>query len=246
MRTATQPAISRWRPYLLEHLDRVYPCSANGSNLLKKSYPAYQTKVETAYLGTRDFGLSPEPQGDELHIVSCCNISPVKRVELLAQAPIPLGGQAASNCTGRTSAAGTALDALKAYAKEHLSFMDCQLAGPIQNEALMRYYQQHPRGPLCQHQQLGRASCQLMEACSFWDPAIAPTSAVPPRLSKTAKTGFLLPMEFAHKVLAEQIVAFSRLPQEQRQALRANCRKVWEEQFFGERNFTRFAEAIRP
>ena len=78
--------LSASSPLSLKHIDRVYPCSANGSQLLQKSYPAYRDKVETAYLGTRDFGLSPKPQENQLQIVSCCHISPVKRVELLAQA----------------------------------------------------------------------------------------------------------------------------------------------------------------
>lgn len=233
------------RPYLLEHLDRVYPCSANGSNLLKKSYPAYQTKVETAYLGTRDFGLSPEPQGDELHIVSCCHISPVKRVELLAQA-LSLLEDSGLKLHWTHFGGGDGLDALKAYAKEHLSFMDCQLAGPIQNEALMRYYQQHPADLFVNTSSSEGLPVSIMEACSFGIPAIATDVGGTSEIVQDGKTGFLLPMEFAPNVLAEQIVAFSRLPQEQRQALRANCRKVWEEQFFGERNFTRFAEAIRP
>ena len=233
------------RPYLLEHLDRVYPCSANGSNLLKKSYPAYQTKVETAYLGTRDFGLSPEPQGDELHIVSCCHISPVKRVELLAQA-LSLLEDSGLKLHWTHFGGGDGLDALKAYAKEHLSFMDCQLAGPIQNEALMRYYQQHPADLFVNTSSSEGLPVSIMEACSFGIPAIATDVGGTSEIVQDGKTGFLLPMEFAPNVLAEQIVAFSRLPQEQRQALRANCRKVWEEQFFGERNFTHFAEAIRP
>ncbi|MFR8531091.1 MAG: glycosyltransferase, partial [Anaeromassilibacillus sp.] len=183
--------------------------------------------------------------GDELHIVSCCHISPVKRVELLAQA-LSLLEDSGLKLHWTHFGGGDGLDALKAYAKEHLSFMDCQLAGPIQNEALMRYYQQHPADLFVNTSSSEGLPVSIMEACSFGIPAIATDVGGTSEIVQDGKTGFLLPMEFAPNVLAEQIVAFSRLPQEQRQALRANCRKVWEEQFFGERNFTRFAEAIRP
>ena len=103
--------------------------------------------------------------------------------------------------------------------------MDCQLAGPIQNEALMRYYQQHPADLFINTSSSEGLPVSIMEACSFGIPAIATPCWRTSEIVQDGKTGFL--MEFAPNVLAEQIVVFSRLPQEQRQTLRADCRKVW-------------------
>ncbi len=233
------------RPYLLKHIDRVYPCSANGSQLLQKSYPAYRDKVETAYLGTRDFGLSPKPQENQLQIVSCCHISPVKRVELLAQA-LSLLEKSGLKLRWTHFGGGDGLEALQAYAKEHLSFMDCQLAGPIRNEDLMAYYRQHPVDIFINTSSSEGLPVSIMEACSFGIPAIATDVGGTSEIVCEGKTGYLLPMEFEPSVLAHHITAFAQLSPAERQALRANCRRIWEEHFFGEHNFTRFAAAIQP
>lgn len=233
------------RPYLLEHIDRVYPCSADGSQTLTEPFPACRTKVETAYLGTRDFGLGPEPQGNELHLVSCCHISPVKRVELLAQS-FALMKDSGLSLHWTHFGGGDGLDALKAYAAEHLSFMDCQFAGPVKNEALMAYYQQHPVDLFINTSSSEGLPVSIMEACSFGIPAIATDVGGTSEIVLEGKTGFLLPADFSPQSLADQIGSFARLSQEERHALRANCREVWQKNFCGEQNFTRFASAIQP
>ncbi len=233
------------RPYLLEHIDRVYPCSDDGSALLQKCYSTYRSKIETAYLGTRDFGLGPEPEGTGLRIVSCCHISPVKRVELLAQALAQFKGSGIE-LHWTHFGGGDGLDALKAYAAEQLSFMDCQFVGPVKNADLMAYYQRQPADVFVNTSSSEGLPVSIMEACSFGIPAVATDVGGTAEIVREGETGFLLPADLTPQLLAEKLAAFAQMPSSERQSLRKNCRRIWEEYFCGEQNFTRFAADIQP
>ena len=45
-----------FRKYLLNKVDYVFPCSDNGTMYLKTKYQDIESVIETAYLGTRDYG----------------------------------------------------------------------------------------------------------------------------------------------------------------------------------------------
>ncbi len=233
------------RRFLLDRLDAVYPCSQNGTDYLAGLYPPYARKLHTAYLGTRDFGLSPEQKGDVLQLVSCCHISPVKRVELLAQALALLSGW-----KGKIHwvhfGGGQGLEELKAYAAEHLAFLEAEFPGPVQNEALMRYYQTHHVDWFVNTSSSEGLPVSIMEACSFGIPAIATDVGGTSELVREGETGILLPADFRPEDLADLLKRLAGRNRKENAAMRARCRQVWQESFCGETNFARFAQEIQP
>ncbi len=233
------------REYLMENADMVYPCSQNGSNRLKKRYPEYSGKVETAYLGTGDRGLSPESSGSEFHIVSCCYIVPVKRVELLAQALAVLKNSGLK-LKWTHFGDGDGLDELKNYAADSLSFMECRFAGKVKNPELMEYYRNNPVDVFINTSSSEGLPVSIMEASSFGIPTIATDVGGTGEIVRDGETGFLLKADISPEQLADKIKQFALLPEDKKKLLRKNCRSLWMSEFNAAGNYERFAKNIQP
>jgi len=74
-----------WRKFQLKHLNKVYTVSDAGRKYLGAKYPVHNSKVETSYLGTADYGQSVGEKTDAYQLVSCSAIIPLKRVERLLE-----------------------------------------------------------------------------------------------------------------------------------------------------------------
>src|SRR5699024_8593821 len=118
-------------------------CSQNGTDYLSSHYPPYARKIHTAYLGTRDYDLSPVKTDETIELVSCCHLAPHKRIDLLAKS-LSFLSDLHRPIHWVHFGTGEGLEDLKKYAEEHLGFMKTEFPGFIRNEDLMRYYQTHP------------------------------------------------------------------------------------------------------
>lgn len=233
------------REYLLQNLDKVYPCSVDGGNYLIKYHPAFERKIRTAYLGTQDRGLSPKNKSDVFHLVSCCHISPVKRVDLLAQS-LSLLKDSGLKLKWTHFGGGEGLESLRSYAKENLSFMECNLAGEISNASLMEFYKSTPVDCFVNTSSSEGLPVSIMEASSFGIPVIATDVGGTAEIVTPEETGYLLPQDFKLSELAAKIELLCRMPQERRNQMRQESRNLWEENFCSEQNYMRFAAEITP
>ena len=233
------------RPYLLKNLDAVYPCSQDGAACIDSTWPGFSQKIHTAYLGTHDFGLGPVPTGGTYQIVSCCHLSPVKRVKLLAQA-LSLLKDSGIPCKWTHIGGGDELADLKAYAAEHLSFMQVEFTGPLPNQKLMAFYRETPINLFVNTSSSEGLPVSIMEAASFGIPAMATDVGGTKELVREGETGWLLPADCSPEMLATHLKAAIACPAVEAQLLRKNCRTLLEETFCADKNFTAFAQAIQP
>jgi glycosyltransferase involved in cell wall biosynthesis len=233
------------RPYLLKDLDAVYPCSNDGTAYILKHWPEGRGKVHTSYLGTHDYGLGPVPQKDVFHIVSCCHIAPVKRVELLAQA-LSLLQDSGIKLKWTHIGDGDTLESLRSFAKEHLAFMETDLRGAMPNKDLMSFYQTTPVNLFVNTSSSEGLPVSIIEAASFGIPAIATDVGGTGELVRTGETGQLLPADLTPEVLAKALQAAAGQPAEKAAAERAACRALWEKSFQADKNFEAFAQTIQP
>ena len=231
------------RPYLLQHLDGVFPCSENGSRHLRTNYPEWSGKVRTSYLGTADHGVGPLPAGGTFRLVSCCHITPIKRVELLAQALAKLSGSGL-HLEWVHFGGGEGLEELKKYAAEHLGFLKTEFAGEVSNPDLMEYYRTNPVDLFVNTSSLEGLPVSIMEACSFGIPVAATDVGGTAEIVRNGANGFLLPEDFQPEALAELMERFCRTADGPRNAMRSASRKIWEENFNAEVNYERFAQNI--
>ena len=234
------------RPYLLERLDEVFPCSQNGADYLKRGYPQWEDKVRTAYLGTRDFGLGPEPAPGEFRLVSCCHIVPLKRVDLLARSLKLLSG-GGLKLSWTHFGGGEGLQELTQYAKENLGFMEYSFPGEVRNADLMEFYRKNPADCFVNTSTSEGLPVSIMEACSFGVPVIATNVGGTCEIVRDGENGLILPADLTAETLAAKIREFCAMPADRREAMRRTARNIWQADFSAEDNFRRFAESIaRP
>lgn len=232
------------RYYILKNLDSVYPCSNNGNNYLRKLYPNYAEKVKTAYLGTRDYGASQGSDDCKYRIASCCHISQVKRIDLLAKSLATLKNSELE-LKWTHFGAGEGLEELKEYSKENLDFMEVNFAGNIKNPELMKYYQKEPVDLFINTSSSEGLPVSIMEACSFGIPSIATDVGGTSEIVRDKKTGLLLPSDFKVEDLGEKIKYMAKLSKEEKNVFRERCRELWLKDFCAETNFKRFAQEIK-
>lgn len=230
------------RYYLLENLDNVYPCSDDGSNHLKNLYPAYKEKIKTAYLGTRNYGISNVSEDGVYRIVSCCHVSPVKRIDLLAKSLATLK-DSGLKLKWIHFGAGDGLQEVQEYSKENLSFMEVEFKGSVKNEELMNYYSNNPVDLFVNTSSSEGLPVSIMEACSFGIPTIA-TDVGGTSEIVNEKTGLLIECDFNINDLGEKIKYMVNLLPEDKQKFRDNCREIWIDNFYGENNFKKFSQEI--
>jgi glycosyltransferase involved in cell wall biosynthesis len=231
------------RPYLLQNLDGIFPCSKDGSGYLKRTYPQFADKIVPSYLGTTDHGLGPAAGTKEFHVVSCCHIVPVKRVELLAEALAKLSGSGL-HLKWTHFGGGDGLDALQKSAAENLRFMKVNFAGEIGNEQLMEFYRTNHVDLFVNTSRSEGLPVSIMEACSFGIPVLATNVGGTGEIVRTGLNGFLVDMEITPDELAREMKRILLLPEPEQNALRLASRKIWEENFNAERNYSRFARSI--
>ena len=233
------------RYYILKNIDKVYPCSQNGTDYLTDLYPEYRNKIETAHLGTRDFGVGKYNKTDVYHIVSCCHLTAIKRIDLLAEALSKLNGSG-FKLKWTHFGGGDNLNELKNYAKTNLSFMECNFPGEIQNADLLKYYKNNQVDLFINTSSSEGLPVSIMEACSFGIPSIATDVGGTKEIVIDGKTGFLIDADFSTDKLAELIKSTLLLPYEKMQEIRNNCRSVYLENYCANNNFAKFAEEIKP
>lgn len=232
------------REYLLKNIDRVYTCSKNGRDYLNNLYPIYKDKVEAAYLGSQDHGIKSVDEEHVFHIVSCCHISPVKRMDLLAKSLATLKDSGLI-LKWTHFGAGDGLEELKEYSKEYLNFMEINFEGSVKNSELMEYYKSKPVDLFINTSSSEGLPVSIMEACSFGIPCIATNVGGTSEIVKDTETGLLLPADFKVEELGEKIRYMAELSDKERNAFRERCRQLWLKDFCAENNFERFAKEIK-
>lgn len=232
------------RYYLLKNLDAVYPCSDNGSDYLKKLYPNYSEKIKTAYLGTKDHGVINGSNDGIYRIVSCCHVSPVKRIDLLAKSLAVLSNSGLK-LKWTHFGAGDGLEEVKLYSKENLDFMEVNFAGGVKNAEIMEYYKKQSVDLFINTSNSEGLPVSIMEACSFSIPSIATNVGGTAEIVKEGETGFLLDVNFKPEELAEKIKYMVQLSNEEKQGFRDSCRELWVTNFCAEDNFALFSQEIK-
>ena len=234
-----------FRNYVLKGLDHVYCISENGRAYLHNRYPAYASKIETAFLGTKDYGTQEYLQKNtSLTIVSCAWMSRLKRldriVDALALTSIPIKWIHFGE--------GSLAEEIKKYAAEKLngkSNISYEFAGSVANRELMEYYQAGCYDLFVSTSETEGIPVSIMEAASFGVPVIATDVGGVGEIVDSGYNGFLIESgEKTPILLKEMLEKVYGMSTEQYMPLRIHARQKWEEKFFGEKNYRIFMEKL--
>lgn len=231
------------REYLLQRLDWVFPCSADGGDYVNRMWPGHEDKVRTAYLGTRDMeDRSGAARGEIFRVVSCSRVVPVKRVGLIADAMALIdvdGARAEWTHFGD----GEELQKVKAKVAG-LSKVKCDFPGYVSNSQLLDTYGHYDFDLFVNVSKSEGLPISLMEACGVGAPVLATNVGGTREIVRPGLDGDLLPKDVTPRRLADSIEAFAALSDNDRFFLRKGARRIWERDFRAASNVNQLVDVV--
>lgn len=200
-----------------------------------------EDKARICYLGS---GI-PEPgeikRKDTLQLISCSNMIPLKRIELIIDGLALLPNS--EKVTWHHFGEGCECHNLEERAKEKLS-AGCSVQwvfhGYVKNTELISRYRELGAGLFITTSSTEGLPVSLMEAFSLGIPAIATAVGGIPEMVADGDNGYLLPENVKADQVAGAIMKYLDLTEEQRQSMSQTAFSVWQEKFNAQKNAQRF------
>lgn len=203
-------------------------------------------KMHLFYLGSTDRGALEFRTGDHLQIISCSNLIPLKQVELIIEglALLPKTLRVAWDIFGD----GTEREKLEMLATEKFRDMPnitWKFHGFVPNSALTEQYRQlSPQLFITTSSTEGGAPVSIQEAFSIGIPAIGTPVGGIPDLILDGKTGFLLPQQPSPADVADAVMHFAALSDNQKLRMSSAARQHWSDKFDAVKNAADFTEYL--
>lgn len=216
-----------YRDLQFSMLDLVAPCSEDGVAYLVGEWPQYSQKIKCHRLGTKDMGMcTKEKESDTVHIVTCSNIIPLKRVSLIAEAVIQLNKEGLDvkwTCIGD----GSELEKIKHSMHEACMDDKVDFKGRISNIKVYKFLKTNYVDVFVNASTSEGLPVSIMEAMSFGVPCVATDVGGTGELVND-DCGCLLPSDIDAAKIANAVKdVVSRV--RNGEPFRANARKCWKE-----------------
>lgn len=218
----------------LKKLDGVFPCSDDGSNYLRKKYPAYQNKVHTERLGTVDHGLAPKPE--KTIFVTCCSLKGFKRISMFAEAfcrLIEVAPDAYWYCIGD----GEEYEVISKTVAEHHAENNVKMVGRLSNHDVLDFYEKTPVSYFVNVSTSEGVPVSIMEAMSFGIPVIATDAGGTGELV-SEKCGQILNTDIDAQALLKVLEKEVKIPREEYDSKRKCARQIWEKLSSADKNYS--------
>ncbi|MEH7111509.1 glycosyltransferase [Neobacillus niacini] len=230
------------RQFLLENLDKVFPCSDNGTHYLEKKFPAYGNKITTARLGTYDHGEGVSDRKEWFHLISCSRVTSIKRVDRIIDTLKILEGEGYQIAWTHIGG-GPLLDKVKEKANG-LKVSKVVFKGSVANTQVYEYYRQNPADLFVNVSTSEGLPVSIMEAISFGIPTIATDVGGTSEIVVNNVSGYLLNKNFSDRELADKIACIIRMSDNEYTHLRRSARRYWFINYQANKNYKDFAENI--
>lgn len=227
------------RRFLVKHCDGVFPCSSDGSGILKKQFPAYGGKIRMAHLGTKDHGIKYGSRNG-FRILSCSYMVPVKRLHLIAEALKNADFPVIWTHLG----SGPLENELKAAAKELPKCVKCEFKGSMENSDVMNYYKNNNISVFVNVSSSEGIPVSIMEACSFGIPVIATDVGGTHEIVQNGENGFLLTPDFSATEFLDKLNLIKDMEDEAYTKMCEKSRSIWSDKFSAEKNYSEFYEVL--
>lgn len=228
-----------FRDEVIQTIDSAVCISKHGSNYLKKIYPQYSDKIHHSYLGVPDRGNSKPSSDGVFRILSCSNIYPLKRLDVIAKALKLNQGLSIEWCH-----IGDGLDnhteALEMLIKELPPTVNVKLLGRISNDETMAYYRNNAVDLFLNVSESEGVPVSIMEALSMGVPVLA-TDVGGTSEIVDSEVGSLLNKNISAEYLWRELTHFySKYNLDL--DVRARAKTLWSERFDSESNYPQFIE----
>lgn len=240
-------------------VDYAVPVSGMIESYIKCRYSVQPRNICTFRLGSPEGGrtLSWErgPAG-ELHIVSCSNVVPLKRVEYIADAVALLaerlhnegGIEDVKSLCWTHIGDGQQRVALEQHIKSRIAaagfpanLCRVEFKGAMPHREVLEYYRNNHIDLFIHASRSEGGPVVIMEAASFAIPVISTKVGA---VDEMIPQEWIIPVEATPDILVDKVVEYLLLPDGKRLALKEQNRRVWEERWNAERNYAAFADFL--
>ena len=248
-----------FREQIYGAVDYAVPVSGMIESYIKCRYAVQPRNICTFRLGSPEGGrtLSWErgPAG-ELHIVSCSNVVPLKRVEYIADAVALLAerlhneggiGDVKSLCWTHIGD-GPQRVALEQHIKSRIAaagfpanLCRVEFKGAMPHREVLEYYRKNHIDLFIHASRSEGGPVVIMEAASFAIPIISTKVGA---VDEMIPQEWIIPIEATPDILVDKVVEYLLLPDGKRLALKEQNRRIWEERWNAERNYAAFADFL--
>lgn len=224
---------------VLFNSNKCFTISAHGYNYLNLQ-ERFRNKISLSYLGVTDHGaLNPLNLHKEFIIVSCSNLVPIKRVDLIARALQKVTFSAIWIHFGDGDEMNTIRKLIESLPKN----IKVILKGRVTNLHILDFYQKNQVNLFVNVSKSEGLPVSIMEAISFGIPVMA-TDVGGTSEIVNKQTGILLPESVSSESLAEEIILFANSDLNKKE-FRKGVRNFYLSNFNAKENYKNFALSLK-
>ncbi len=226
-----------FRYFVYQQCDAIYPNSAFTLNYIKAKN-CFAEKVKLQYLGTKDEGLNPFDPNAEFTIVSCSNVLPLKRVDLIVEILKNIDFKISWIHFGD----GNSMQEIKEKAVHLPANINVEFKGRVTNKAVIGFYKAYSVNLFITVSETESLPVSIQEAISFGIPILA-THVGGMAEIVNAQTGFLIDKRVEIKQTAKLITDF-RVSDKNTVSFRKGVRECWLAHFDATKIYSQFYDEL--
>ena len=208
------------------------------SEVYLKEKNMFPEKISCAYWGTTDHGLNPYSAEAPFTIVSCSNVIPLKRVELIIEILKHLSFPVRWIHFGD----GDMMSEIQEKARMLPSHISAEFKGRVENRTVIEYYKGISVSLFITTSSTEGLPVSIQEAISFGIPAVATNVGGIPEVVNEI-TGILIEKEFDPAEVAARVSEF-KASDKNTMTHRKKVRAFWEQNFNAETVYNKFVDDI--
>lgn len=225
-----------FRSLIASTMNGLFPISEKGKNYINKNWKIGELKtINVARLGVEEQSFHPLPP-DVFSIITCSNLIPLKRVEIILKALKEIPDQIKWTHFGD----GPLLNSLKNEAKG----MYFDFRGRVPNHEVIEFYKSSPSSLFINVSSSEGIPVSIMEAFSFGVPVIASDVGGNNEIVNN-QNGTLVKSNITPKELSIEILKYKKMSQEEMVRKRKAAYATWKKNYCASNNYTDFINKIK-
>lgn len=232
-----------YRSDLYKNIDEIYCISEDGKKYLENKYDFNQNNVFVYRLGTRDVGINTNITNNNFVIITCSRIARIKRLTIIAEA---LKSIEQEDITWIHFGDGDEdyLNEIKDILDSCKQNIKYEFRGFVDNGAYLDLISKIPLSIFINVSESEGLPVSIMEVESVGAPVIATDVGGTSEAVVNGYNGILLPKNLTPALLAESILIFKNMSNEDFIKYSNNSRKKWEDNFNYESNYHKFVKHL--
>ncbi len=238
------PPYLPFKPFILGNLNSTISISEDGKNYLNEMFNnRFFKKIMVSKLGKFNIHApnASVTKGNEMHIVSCSTLTSVKRVEKIINVIKILINKYKINVKWGHFGDGPLRQQIEIMANKEIS--NYKFFGTLQNEYLLNFYNENYIHLFINLSESEGIPVSIMEAQSAGITVLATAVGGTPEIINH-ENGILVDKDELNEDIAQKIIDYFNLPEEEKQKKRERSYQNWKENYNAETNYTNFINTI--